>query len=153
VPIYVSAFGPQAAELAGRIGDGMCTTMPDAELIKTFRDSGGGSKSVQTGTKVNWGSDAAAALAEAHRVWGNEALPGQLAQTLPRPQDFQDAMSLVPEGLIAEAMTCGPDVDQHVTQLREFVDAGADEVYVQQIGPDFDGFFTAYEKDVLPALR
>jgi hypothetical protein len=24
---------------------------------------------------------------------------------------------------------------------------------VQQIGPDFDGFFTAYEKDVLPALR
>jgi G6PDH family F420-dependent oxidoreductase len=39
VPIYVSAFGPQAAELAGRIGDGMCTTMPDAELIKTFRDS------------------------------------------------------------------------------------------------------------------
>ena len=28
VPIYVSAFGPQAAELAGRIGDGMCTTMP-----------------------------------------------------------------------------------------------------------------------------
>jgi G6PDH family F420-dependent oxidoreductase len=153
VPIYVSAFGPQAAELAGRIGDGMCTTMPDAELIKTFRDSGGGSKSVQTGTKVNWGSDAAAALTEAHRVWGNEALPGQLAQTLPRPQDFQDAMSLVPEGLIAEAMTCGPDVDQHVTQLREFVDAGADEVYVQQIGPDFDGFFTAYEKDVLPTLR
>ena len=50
-------------------------------------------------------------------------------------------------------MTCGPDVDAHVAQLREYVEAGADEVYVQQIGPDFDGFFTAYEKDVLPALR
>jgi alkanesulfonate monooxygenase SsuD/methylene tetrahydromethanopterin reductase-like flavin-dependent oxidoreductase (luciferase family) len=53
VPIYVSAFGPQAAELAGRIGDGMCTTMPDADLIKLFRGSGGGSKPVQAGTKVN----------------------------------------------------------------------------------------------------
>jgi len=153
VPILVSAFGPQAAELAGRIGDGICTTMPDAELIKTFRDAGGGSKPVQTGTKVNWGRDADAALTEAHRLWANEALPGQLAQTLPRPGDFEDAMSLVPKDMIAEAMTCGPDVDKHVAQLQEFVDAGADEVYVQQIGPDFDGFFTTYEKDVLPALR
>jgi G6PDH family F420-dependent oxidoreductase len=153
VPIYVSAFGPQAAELAGRIGDGMCTTMPDADLIKKFRESGGGSKPVQAGTKVNWGRDADAALTEAHRLWANEGLPGQLAQTLPRPQDFEDAMSLVPKETIAESMTCGPDVDAHVAQLREYVEAGADEVYVQQIGPDFDGFFTAYEKDVLPALR
>ncbi len=29
-----------------------------------------------------------------------------------------------------ESVTCGPDVDKHVAQLREYVDAGADEVYV-----------------------
>jgi G6PDH family F420-dependent oxidoreductase len=153
VPIYVSAFGPQAAELAGRIGDGMCTTMPDADLIALFRDSGGGDKPVQAGTKVNWDRDADAALAEAHRLWANEALPGQLAQTLPRPQDFEDAMSLVPKEALAGSVTCGSDVDAHVAQLRRFADAGVDEIYVQQIGPDLDGFFTAYEKDVLPALR
>ena len=153
VPILVSAFGPQAAELAARIGDGMCTTMPDADLIKTFREAGGGSKVVQAGTKVNWGRDPEAALDEAHRLWGNEGLPGQLAQILPRPQDFEDAMSLVPKEMIAEAMTCGPDADEHVAQMQQYVDAGVDEVYVQQIGPDFDGFFTAWEKDVLPALR
>jgi G6PDH family F420-dependent oxidoreductase len=153
VPIYVSAFGRQAAELAGQIGDGLCTTMPDAEIIRTFRDSGGGSKPVQAGTKVNWGRDADAAVEEAHRLWANEGLPGQLAQILPRPQDFEDAMSLVPKETVAQAFSCGPDVDRHVAQLEEYVDAGADEVYVQQIGPDFDGFFTAYEKDVLPALR
>jgi G6PDH family F420-dependent oxidoreductase len=153
VPIYVSGFGPQAVELAARIGDGYVTTMPDAELISLFRSSGGGDKPVQAGTKVNWGRDAEAALAEAHRLWGNEGLPGQLAQTLPRPQDFADAMSLVPPEAIAESVTCGPDPDAHVAQLREYVDAGADEVYVQQIGPDFDGFFSTWEKDVLPALR
>jgi alkanesulfonate monooxygenase SsuD/methylene tetrahydromethanopterin reductase-like flavin-dependent oxidoreductase (luciferase family) len=54
VPIYVSGFGPQAAELAGRIGDGYCIAMPDAELVKTFRGAGGGDKPVQAGTKVSW---------------------------------------------------------------------------------------------------
>ena len=153
VPIYVSAFGPQAAELAGRIGDGLCTTMPDAEIIKTFRESGGGSKPVQAGTKVNWGRDADAALDEAHRLWGNEGLPGQLAQILPRPQDFEAAMSLVPKEAVAGSFTCGPDVDAHTAQLKEYVDAGADEVYVQQIGPEQDGFFEFYAKHVLPELR
>ena len=108
---------------------------------------------MQAGTKVNWGRDADAALTEAHRLWAQRGAAGQLAQPLPRPQDFEDAMSLVPKEMIAESVTCGPDVDKHVAQLQEYVDAGADEVYVQQIGPDFDGFFTAYEKDVLPALR
>ena len=54
VPIYVSGFGTQAAELAGRIGDGFCTTMPDADLVKAFREGGGGDKPVQAGTKVSW---------------------------------------------------------------------------------------------------
>jgi G6PDH family F420-dependent oxidoreductase len=31
VPVYVSGFGPQSAELAGRIGDGFATTKPDEE--------------------------------------------------------------------------------------------------------------------------
>jgi G6PDH family F420-dependent oxidoreductase len=153
VPILVSAFGPQAAELAGRIGDGMCTTSPDAEVIRTFRESGGGSKVVQAGTKVNFGRDADAALDEAYGLWANEGLPGQLLQILPRPQDFQDAMALVPKEEFGASTYCGPDLDKHTAQLKEYVAAGADEVYVQQIGADQDGFFAAYEKDVLPALR
>ena len=31
--------------------------------------------------------------------------------------------------------------------------AYVDEVYVQQIGPDKEGFFAAWEKDVFPQLR
>ncbi len=37
----------------------------------------------------------------------------------------------------------GPDPDQHAAQLRKYVDADIDEVYVQQIGPDMEGFFAA----------
>lgn len=153
VPIYVSAFGPKAAELAARVGDGLCTTMPDADLIAKFRDGGGGDKPVQAGTKVSWDTDADRALEVAHRLWANEQLPGRLAQTLPAPQDFADAMTLVPPDKVAESVTCGADPDKHAAQMREFIDAGADEVYVQQVGPDIDGFFTGWRRDVLPQLR
>jgi G6PDH family F420-dependent oxidoreductase len=153
VPIYVSGFGPQAAELAGRIGDGYCMAMPDAELVKTFRGAGGGDKPVQAGTKVSWHRDPDVALDVAHRLWANEGLPGQLAQTLPRPTDFADAMTLVPRETVAESVVCGPDADKHIAQVRTYLDADVDEVYVQQVGPDMDGFFTSWERDVLPQLR
>ncbi|WP_158167906.1 TIGR03557 family F420-dependent LLM class oxidoreductase [Mycolicibacterium smegmatis] len=153
VPIYVSGFGPQAAALAGRIGDGYTLAMPDGDLVKTFRESGGGDKPVQAGTKVNWDTDADAALDTAHRLWGNEGLPGQSAQILPRPQDFEALTPLVPKSAIAESIACGPDPDKHAAQVRSYLDADIDEVYVQQIGPDMDGFFSTWAKDVLPQLR
>ncbi|PPJ20510.1 LLM class F420-dependent oxidoreductase [Nocardia nova] len=153
VPIYVSGFGPQATELAARIGDGYCTSMPDAELVDLFRDSGGGAKPVQMGTKVSWAADEESGVDAAHRLWANELLPGQLGQTLPRPADFEDAMSLLDREASRQHFAAGPDPQRHIDQLRTCVDAGADEIYVGQIGPDLEGFFTAYEKEVLPALR
>ena len=56
-PVYVSGFGPLAAALAGRIGDGFVTTTPDEEAIKVFRDNGGAGKTMQAGYKVCWGPD------------------------------------------------------------------------------------------------
>ena len=153
VPIYVSGFGPQAAEFAGRIGDGFCTVTPDAELVKTFRSSGGGDKPVQAGTKVSWDRDADVALDAAHRLWANDMLPGQLAQTLPRPRDFADAMTLVPRETVGESVATGPNPDDHAKQVREYIEAGVDEVFVQQMGPDTEGFFASWERDVLPQLR
>ncbi len=153
VPIYVSGFGPQGAELAGRIGDGYVLAMPDADLIKAFRDSGGGDKPVQAGTKVTWDRDPDRALDIAHRLWANEALPGQSAQILPRPKDFGALMSLVPPNKLSESIACGPDADKHAAQVRSYLEAGIDEVYVQQIGPDMEGFFSTWGHDVLPQLN
>lgn len=153
VPIYVSGFGPQGAALAGRIGDGYVLVTPEPELVQAFREGGGGDKPVQAGMKVSWDTDADAALASARRLWANDALPGQTAQTLPRPKDFAALMSLVTPDHVAETITCGPNPDSHVAQARKYVDAGVDELYVQQVGPDKEGFFAAYERDVLPALR
>lgn len=153
LPIYVSGFGPQGAELAGRIGDGYVLVTPEADLVRKFRSSGGGDKPVQAGTKVCWDADADAAVDIAHRIWGNQALPGQSAQILPRPKDFEALQALVPKEDIAGSMACGSDPDKHAAQIREYIDADIDEVYVSQIGPDMDGFFKAWQRDVLPQLR
>jgi hypothetical protein len=85
-----------------------------------------------------------AALKVAHRLWANEGLPGQTARILPRPKDFAALTSLVPPEAVAESVACGPDPDKHAAQVRTYVDADIDEVYVQQVGPDTGGFFAAW---------
>jgi G6PDH family F420-dependent oxidoreductase len=40
-PIYMSAFGPKALDVACRIADGFVTTQPDAESVETFRAAKG----------------------------------------------------------------------------------------------------------------
>jgi G6PDH family F420-dependent oxidoreductase len=153
-PILVSGFGPKAIDVAARIGDGFVTVQPDADAVKQFRS---GAKApdvlVQGGTKVCWAADEAQARKTAHRLWANDALPGELAQVLPTPQHFEQASQLVTEEMIAGQTPCGPDVERHVQALQEYADAGFDELYVQQIGPEQDAFFEAYGEHVLPRFR
>jgi G6PDH family F420-dependent oxidoreductase len=151
VPIHVSGFGPQATELAGHIGDGFCTARPDADLVRIYREAGGEGP-VQGGMKVCWADTEEAGIETAHRLWANELLPGQLGQILPRPQDFEAAASLVPREAVREQFPCGPDPQRHLEAVRRYLDAGFDEVYVQQIGSGQDEFFRAWGDEVLPAL-
>jgi G6PDH family F420-dependent oxidoreductase len=146
-PILVSGFGPKAIEVAARIGDGFVTTSPDAHAIAQYR-SGGGKGPVHAGTKVCFMADEDEARATAHRLWPNEALPGELAQVLSTPAHFEQACELVTPDMLVTPV--GPDIEIHVASLREYADAGVDELYVQQIGPDQDAFFGAWANEVLP---
>jgi G6PDH family F420-dependent oxidoreductase len=153
-PIIVSGFGPKSIELAARIGDGYCTTGPDEDAVQRFRSrSGAGGKLVQGGLKVCWGDDESEAVKTVHRLWPNEVLPGELAQILPTPAHFEQACTLVTEDMIAEEVACGPDVERHVQAIEEYAKAGFDELYISQIGPEQDAFFSAYREHVLPRFR
>jgi G6PDH family F420-dependent oxidoreductase len=152
-PIYVSGFGPQAAALAGRIGDGFVTMGPDEELVGQFRRAGGGRKPVVGGLKVCWGPDRERAVKTVYRLWPNAQLPGELGQVLPTPAHFEQACELVTEDMVRSSVVCGDDTDEHVQAVRAYEDAGFDEVYVNQIGPEQKGFFDFYRTDVLPRLR
>jgi len=151
--VYVSGFGPKAVDLAARIGDGYITTMPDAEMLQRFRDNGGGDKPAQSGVKVCYAEDEDAGVEIAHRLWANASVPGELAQVLPSPRHFEQVSSLVTKEMTREAIVSGPDPQAHVAAVREYVDAGYDEVYVSNMGPHYEGFMRLYRDEVLPAVR
>ncbi|MEY9212169.1 TIGR03557 family F420-dependent LLM class oxidoreductase [Thermobifida halotolerans] len=151
-PVFVSAFGTGSARLAGRIGDGLITMGTAPTVIEEFRDHGGSGKPIQSGLKVCWGPDRNEAREYARRRWPNDALPGEAAQLLPLPRHFAQLAELVTTERVAAQMPCGPDPDEYLTAISEYVEAGVDEVYISNIGRDQDGFFEFYATEILPAL-
>ncbi len=149
-PIYMAAAGPRAAELAGRACDGLISTAPNAELVRTFDAAGGKDKPKIAQLAVCWAEDEATARRTAHTWWPTAAIRGELSQELPLPRHFEQAAQLVREEDVAQAVVCGPDPGRHLAALQEFLDAGFDRVYVHQVGPDQEGGIRFYQREILP---
>jgi hypothetical protein len=54
---------------------------------------------------------------------------------------------------IIGAFPCGPDPTKHIETITRYRDAGYDEIYVTQVGPNQEGFLRFYEREVLPEFR
>jgi G6PDH family F420-dependent oxidoreductase len=150
--IYVSGFGPKATELAAKIGDGYVNTAPDKELVSLFKDKSGG-KPAQAGFKVCWADTEDEGVDIAHHLWANAGVPGELAQVLPSPQHFEQVSSLVTKEMTRQSSVCGPDVERHVDAFAPYAEAGYDEVYVSNMGPNYRTMLKVYGEKVLPAVR
>jgi G6PDH family F420-dependent oxidoreductase len=150
-PIAVSAFGPNAADLAAQIGDGFVTVQPDKDLLTRYRNAGGRGRTVGA-LKVCWDQDETMARTLAHELWPTEGVEGQISQELPMPSHFEAAAANVTEDMIAEVVPCGPDPERHIKAIVEYVDAGFDKIYINQIGPDQEGFFDFYAQELRPRL-
>lgn len=150
-PILVSGFGPASTELAARIGDGWVTTQPDADLLRHYR-SAGGRGLTQGGMKICWASSADDAAKTAYRLWGFEAIGGQSAQELPSWTQFEELGAATSPEKVAEDVPCGPDPERAAEQINRYVDAGFDEVYISQMGPDQQGGIRFLAEQVLPSI-
>ena len=151
-PIMVAGSGRRSVTLAGRIGDGLIGISPSARNIETFEGAGGAGKPRLGQVHVCWAEDEAAARRTALEWWPNGPLPGPLHTELSRPEEYEAVAALVSEEDVAEGVVCGPDPDRHLEAIAEFASAGFDHVYVHQVGPDQEGFFAFYEREVLPRL-
>lgn len=149
-PIMVAAGGTDAAELAGRVGDGLVTTSADPDLVEQFEQAGGRGKPRYGMTHVCWAPDEDTAVRTGFEWWPNSALPGQLNTELATPSYFEQAIKLVTKEHIPGSLICGPSPSPHLEMIEEFDKAGFDHVFVHQVGPDQNGFMDFYEKEVLP---
>jgi len=150
VEIYVAASGPEAAELAGRVGDGLITTKPSKEIVDAFREAGGKGKPVIGQATLCWAEDEAQARRTAYEIWPNAGIEGQASQELPVPAHFEQLAKMITEETLAESIPCGPNPTKVLESIQEYADAGIDRVYLHQIGPDQEGFFEFARREILP---
>jgi coenzyme F420-dependent glucose-6-phosphate dehydrogenase len=151
-PIVVSGFGPQAVELAGRIGDGFMNVAPDADSVEQFRASGGEGKPCYGKLDTCVAEDDATARRIAFETWPTSALEGEIGQELATPEHYEQATANVTEEQVAEGILCSSDAQQHVDAIAEYAEAGFDHVLVQQCGGNQERLIALYAEEVLPKL-
>jgi coenzyme F420-dependent glucose-6-phosphate dehydrogenase len=151
--VVIAASGPQTAELAAAHGDGLIVTSAQPGVLNAYRSAARTPGPVYGQVTVCWAASPAAAQKTAHRIWPNAGVPGDLSQELALPRQFEQASSLVTPESMAEHMPIGPDPEPYVEAIQEYVDAGVEDVYLHQIGPDQAGFFRFFRKDLAPALE
>ena len=122
-PIVVSASGPKATEVAGRIADGLWGMSPDQDLVKRFDELAGPGKPRYAQVTLCYGKDAAAARRTAHQIWPTAGIKGEASQELPSPKHFEQLAGMVSEDQIAESVPCGPDPAPVLEQVRAYVEA------------------------------
>jgi G6PDH family F420-dependent oxidoreductase len=153
VPVYVAASGPASARLAGRVGDGLVSTAPDRSLVDAFDAAGRVGRPKVGQLTVCYATDEQAAVRTATDWWPTAAIHGEATQELPLPRHFEQLTRSVRPEEVAREIVCGPDPERHLDAIRTFEDAGFDHVYVHQVGPDQEGFFRFYEREIVPRIE
>jgi G6PDH family F420-dependent oxidoreductase len=148
LPIALAASGPQAAALAGRLGDGLICLGDDADSLRGFGEAGGSDKPRLTQISVCWGADEAEAERTAHRLWPLVALDGNRFAALATPAEVEEACASVSVDEVAAAIVCGPDPARYREEIDRCLEAGFDGVALHQIGPNQDGFFDFWRREL-----
>jgi coenzyme F420-dependent glucose-6-phosphate dehydrogenase len=159
--MYVSAFGPKAARIAGKYGNGLFT-LPDPEtapeVIQTYRDScaehGKEEGQIIVQCAAAWAADADANLAGARR-WKPATLPDAYLRDLADPNEMQRrANAEVTDREFTDAFIVSADPAEHIDRIRAAQSVGASVVSINVIGSaDPLGTIRMYGEHVLPALR
>jgi G6PDH family F420-dependent oxidoreductase len=151
--LLLGAGGPRAAALAARIGDGLVTNGVSPDIVAAFNTAGGATRPRFGMVGVCWAESESVARRIAFDRWPTGALAGGIHSELPLPRHFEQVVSIVTEDDIASSIVCGPDPDRHLKAIHQARAAGYDHVCIAQVGPDQEGFFHFYEREVLPQLH
>jgi coenzyme F420-dependent glucose-6-phosphate dehydrogenase len=159
-PVYVSAFGPQAAVVAGRLGDGVWT-MGDPEManpvIEAYRaacdDAGKKPGEIILQGGFSWAEDDDAAL-EGARLWKSTQVDDYFTDDWHDPKAmYERAEKEISDDDFKKAYIVSSDPEQHVERIREIEKLGATVVCLQNgSGAAPEQALEVYAKSVLPSL-
>jgi G6PDH family F420-dependent oxidoreductase len=150
--IAVAASGDESVRIAAELGDGIFATQPDASLIEAFHKAGGAGPCF-TEVPMAWATDENAAVTEALRTSRWSLAGWKMMSELPNPVNFEAASAQVRADDIRGQFACGPDVAAHLNAVESYLRAGFDRLVLQNVGPDPDGFFEFFERELADAIK
>jgi len=164
VPIYVAAAGPTASRFAGRVGDGfICTSgkapelyrdtlLPNVEigLEKSGRSLNDIEKTIEM--KVSFDTDIKRAM-EDTSWWAALALTPEEKMGVEDPIKLEKLADSLSVERAASRWIVSDDADEHIEQIKPYIDLGFSHLVFHAPGPDQERFLRLYAKSVLPKLR
>ena len=164
VPIYIAAAGASAARLAGRVADGLiCTSGKGMELYaetllpavtEGARAAGRDPSELELTIemKVSFDSDRQRAV-EDTRHWAPLALSPEEKMSVEDPLEMERLADQLPAERAAKRWIVSTDPEEHVEQIRPYIDMGFRHLVFHAPGPDQARFLNLYAAQVLPRLR
>jgi coenzyme F420-dependent glucose-6-phosphate dehydrogenase len=159
-PVYMSAFEEQAAEVAGRLADGVWTLgdpMQAPGVIAAYRRgteaSGREPGEIVLQTLASWAEDDDAAL-DASREWKGTLVDEHYTDAVADPAEIGRNGEEVSDSTFTSKAIVSADPDTHVKKIRMLEKMGATAVCVMNVaGGDPLGLLRVYGESVLPSLR
>ena len=163
IPIYIGAGGPQVAKFAGRAGDGLiCTSgkgieLYSEQLLPSFaagasesgRDPATLDRMIEV--KVSYDTDRARAM-EDTKIWAALALPAETKAEIDDPREMERLAHGV-EDVAHQRWLVSDDPDEHLEQLRPYLELGFNHLVFHSPGDDQARFLELYGSHILPRIR
>ncbi len=159
-PVYMSAFGPEAAGIAGRLADGIWTLADPQKapaVIAAYRraaeEAGREPGEIILQGMASWAEDDDSALSAA-REWKGTLVEENYTHPVSDPAEVGAKGSDVSDMRFKTMGLISSDPARHVKKIKAMQQMGATAVVIMNIsGRDPLGMVRIYADEVLPALR
>lgn len=163
VPVYIAAAGPAAARLAGRVAGGfICTSGKGSELYtdtllpavaEGARKAGREATEIELTIemKVSFDTHRARAMEDV-KFWAPLSLPAEKKMGVEDPRELERLAKEV-EDVAHRRWLVSDDPDEHVEQIRPYVEWGFRHLVFHFPGHDQARALALYAEHVLPRLR
>jgi len=149
--IYLAASGDDSASLAAECADGLIGVAPDKQMLATYRRRAG-RKPTYGQLTVCWAKSEREARRIAHKWWPQTGLGSGLSWEVKTPALFEAACEGLTPAQVTADMPCGPDRQPYLRAIRQYDSAGYDYIYLHQVGPDQQGFFDFFRRELASRL-
>ncbi|MFU8815226.1 MAG: TIGR03557 family F420-dependent LLM class oxidoreductase [Pseudomonadales bacterium] len=150
--ILLAASGPQSAQLAAEMCDGLIGVAPDESMLEAFDQAADGQRPKYGQVTLAWAESEQAGRRALMELWPQSGLKGNLKWETKTFELFEDGVGPLTEEQIVGKTPCGPDPEAHLEAIRAYEKAGYSHVSLHQIGHDPAGFFRFVEQQLKPRL-